>query len=97
MKTVYVLGAGFSVDAGAPTQAAIIREAFRLHRDFPSKYDEAKFSEFTDFIKVQLNVSEENFANVDLEDIFTPLDRCLGESSQFRGISLDKIESPRSN
>ena len=95
MKTVYVLGAGFSVEAGAPTQAAIIREAFSLYSQTPDLYDEARFSEFTNFLKSQLNVSEDDFAKVDLEDIFTPLDRCLADSSQFRGISLDKIMKVR--
>ncbi|MFK5948599.1 MAG: hypothetical protein QM500_07505 [Methylococcales bacterium] len=91
MKTVYILGAGFSVDAGAPTQAAIIREAFSLHNNNPHDFDCDRFNEFTSFIKEQLNVSEDSFADIDLEDIFTPLDRCLSESSQFRGIGLDKI------
>lgn len=95
MKTVYVLGAGFSIDAGAPSQAAIIREAFRLRSESPTHFDEGRFSEFTSFIKDQLNVSEDHFSSVDLEDIFTPLDRCLAESSQFRGISLDKIMEVR--
>ena len=90
MKTVYILGAGFSVEAGAPTQAAIIREAFRLRKKRHVDYNDTRFKEFIDFIKTQLNVSEENFSKVDLEDIFTPLDRCLSESSQFRGISLSK-------
>lgn len=95
MKTVYVLGAGFSIDAGAPAQNAIIREAFKLHRKCPDCYDATKFSEFTCFLKDQLNISEDKFDSVDLEDIFTPLDRCLSESSQFRGIGLDKIMKVR--
>lgn len=95
MKTVYILGAGFSVQAGAPTQAAIIREAFRLYRSDEQSFDNNRFSEFTSFIKDQLNVAESNFADIDLEDIFTPLDRCLSESSQFRGIGLDKIMKVR--
>lgn len=95
MKTVYILGAGFSVDAGAPTQAAIIREAFRLYNSDEQNFDADRFGEFTRFIKDQLNVTEDDFADIDLEDIFTPLDRCLSESSQFRGIGLDKIMKVR--
>lgn len=95
MKTVYILGAGFSVDAGAPTQAAIIPEAFRLHKSNPANFEKSKFEEFTHFIGQQLNISDDMFSNIDLEDIFTPLDRCLAESSQFRGISLDKIMKVR--
>ncbi|MHB1832346.1 MAG: hypothetical protein ACYCRH_08065 [Acidiferrobacteraceae bacterium] len=95
MKTVYILGAGFSVEAGAPTQAAIIREAFTLYRSDKENFCKARFDEFTSFIKDQLNVAESCFPDIALEDIFTPLDRCLNESSQFRGIGLDKIMKVR--
>lgn len=95
MKTVYILGAGFSVEAGAPTQSEIIQQAFRLKEAQPEKFDEEKFGEFTKFISDQLNTPEGNMSNVDLEDMFTPLDRCLSESSQFRGIGLDKIMQVR--
>ncbi|MCH5651203.1 hypothetical protein [Pseudomonas syringae] len=95
MKTVYILGAGFSVEAGAPTQAAIIREAFDLYKADQNNFDLEKFEEFTNFLRDQLNVSEDSFSSIELEDIFTPLDRCLAENSQFRGISLDKIMKVR--
>lgn len=95
MKTVYILGAGFSVEAGAPTQVAILREAFSLYEENPKKFDSTKFDEFTSFLREQLNVVDSDFSNIDLEDIFTPLDRCLAESSQFRGISLDQIMKVR--
>lgn len=91
MKTVYVIGAGFSVEAGAPTQAAILRETFKLYRERPDLFETQRFQEFTTFLTDQLNLADDDFSNIDLEDIFTPLDRCLTESSQFRGISLDKI------
>lgn len=95
MKTVYILGAGFSVDAGAPTQAAIMRNVFELHREDPDNFEKTKFEEFTSFLKNQLNINSDEFDSVDLEDIFTPLDRCLADGSQFRGISLDKIMKVR--
>ncbi|WP_223522843.1 hypothetical protein [Pseudomonas sp. BF-RE-24] len=95
MKTVYILGAGFSVEAGAPTQAAILREAFNLYKENPHNFEFTKFDEFTSFLREQLNVTDSGFSDIDLEDIFTPLDRCLAESSQYRGISLDKIMKVR--
>ncbi|MET3715840.1 hypothetical protein [Pseudomonas sp. PvP001] len=95
MKTVYVLGAGFSVEAGAPTQAAILEKAFKLFSQRPNDFDLEKFSIFENFLKVQLNIAGDQLSGVDLEDIFTPLDRCLTENSQFRGISLDKIMKVR--
>lgn len=95
MKTVYILGAGFSVEAGAPIQRSIISEAFRLRDADKANFDDKRFEEFTNFISEQLNVSEDKFSTVDLEDIFTPLDRCLSESAQFRGIGLGKIMQVR--
>jgi len=55
MKTVYILGAGFSVEAGAPTQAKILSKAFELHNNNHSIFDERKFSTFKRFLKNQLN------------------------------------------
>jgi len=95
MKTVYILGAGFSVEAGAPTQTQILPEAFSLYRHNPHNFEEDRYSIFINFLKKQLNFSEEEFNQVELEDIFTPLDRCLTDSSQFRGISLGKIMEVR--
>lgn len=95
MKTVYILGAGFSVEAGAPTQAKLMSEAFRLYRENSNNFDIEKFEVFEDFLLRQLNIPEEQIHEVELEDIFTPLDRCLSESSQFRGIGLDKIMEVR--
>lgn len=94
-KTVYIIGAGFSVEAGAPTQAKLMEETFRLFSDNSKKFDSSKFEVFKDFLLNQLNIKEDKFRDVDLEDIFTPLDRCLSESSQFRGIGLDQIMKVR--
>lgn len=95
MKTVYILGAGFSVEAGAPTQAKLTSEAFRLSSKNPDNFNLERFKDFKEFLLNQLNIAEDEFCNVELEDIFTPLDRCLSESSQFRGICLDKIMNVR--
>lgn len=95
MKTVYIVGAGFSVEAGAPTQDKLLSEAIRLHNENPKNYNLERFSIFKDFLINQLGHTENQLHEVELEDIFTPLDRCLTESSQFRGIGLDKIMEVR--
>jgi hypothetical protein len=94
-KTVYILGAGFSVEAGAPMQASILKKTFELHAEYPENFDQSKFNIFKNFLVHQLNIEESKFPDVELEDIFTPLDRCLSESSQFRGIGLDEIMKVR--
>lgn len=95
MKTVYILGAGFSVEAGAPTQAKLISEAFRLQAYRQENYDIRRFTVFSEFLTKQLNISEDRQGNVELEDIFTPLDRCLSENSQYRGISVGNLMEVR--
>jgi NAD-dependent SIR2 family protein deacetylase len=95
MKVVYILGAGFSVEAGAPTQENLLSEALRLYKEKPENYVSKQFSIFKDFLINQLGYSENNLKDVALEDIFTPLDRCLTENSQFRGIGLEKIMEVR--
>ena len=94
-KTVYILGAGFSREAGAPVQTHIIREALKLNAKDSSCFDEDKFRKFKQFIQEQLNIAEKDLDNTDLEDIFTPLDRCLSENAQFRGIDLGQIPAIR--
>jgi NAD-dependent SIR2 family protein deacetylase len=95
MKVVYILGAGFSVEAGAPVQAKLLPEAIRLFEENPQNYNEERFSIFKSFLINQLGYAEKSLKDVELEDIFTPLDRCLTENSQFRGIGLDKIMEVR--
>lgn len=95
MKTVYIIGAGFSVEAGAPTQASLLLEALRLFEENSNNYNPQRFETFKNFLIDQLGYSEDKLYQVELEDIFTPLDRCLTESSQFRGIGLDKIMAVR--
>lgn len=95
MKTVYILGAGFSVDAGAPTQQSIISKAFDLNKQDESNFDKDKFKIFRSFIVDQLNVEFDNAGKVDLEDIFTPLDRCINENSQYRGVSVKNLADVR--
>ncbi|MCA2016264.1 hypothetical protein LDJ79_09095 [Vibrio tritonius] len=96
MKTVYVLGAGFSAEAGAPTQKKIISEAFRLQAQSHDHFrDQRMFMLFKEFLTSQLNIHDNNHKYVDLEDVFTPLDRCLSENSQFRGISIKQLSDVR--
>lgn len=95
MKTVYVLGAGFSVEAGAPTQLNILPEAMRLFNENPAQFDEDSFLVFMNFLTEQLGYTKNSISSVELEDIFTPLDRCLTDNTQFRGISLTQIMDVR--
>lgn len=98
MKTVYILGAGFSMDAGAPSQAQIMTEALDILENRNDLGNEKSYKRFEAFKNLLINTmyfSEEQLCDVILEDIFTPLDRCLSENMQYRGIPVGDIMKVR--
>lgn len=95
MKTVFVLGAGFSVEAGAPMQENIMGEIFRIHSKNAQKYSENDFILFENLLTKQLFYKESQFEKIQLEDLFTPLDRCLADNINFRDLSLHEILKTR--
>ena len=76
-KTVYILGAGFSVEAQAPSQEKLVSEIFRIHTIRPCIFNDSKIDEFIKFLEKTLGIPERLQKTVPLEDIFTPLDRKL--------------------
>lgn len=85
-KTVYFLGAGFSKPAGGPVQNQIIETI--LSPDFKDKYTDNNhikkaLEKFTAFLRNDLHIKKKDYVNVELEDIFTPIDRCLADSKSF--------------
>ncbi len=88
-KTVYILGAGFSIPAGAPSQEAILKEIWKvrptgdvgLHRDKVRR-----------FLLDVLNVDGKK---VTLEDVYTPIDRCLADGIGLRGASVSDLQEVR--
>ncbi|CAI0962280.1 Uncharacterised protein [Serratia plymuthica] len=98
MKTVYILGAGFSMDAGAPSQAQIMKEALVILENKNNIVNEKayeRFQVFKDLLVNTMHFSEDQLCDVILEDIFTPLDRCLSENMQYRGIPVGDIMKVR--
>jgi NAD-dependent SIR2 family protein deacetylase len=93
-KTVYILGAGFSVDAGAPTQEKLIKMAFE-YKNKAESFNLEKFQLFEDFLKNRLCLDEKQFCDAVIEDMFTPLDSCLANNVQFRGMGISEIINVR--
>jgi NAD-dependent SIR2 family protein deacetylase len=86
-KTVYVLGAGFSIDAGAPSQAKIIENIYKLRDRLETKKNaKAKpwLKMMDTFLTEQLLVSDNQKSSYALEDIYTPIDKSLTEMVSFR-------------
>lgn len=94
-KTIYFLGAGFSKDAGGQVQTDISKT---LMCDAFKEYVELKrpgYGKFVDelhaFLYEELCVSTESFDHLALEDIFTPIDRCISNGLSFGRYSLMRL------
>lgn len=81
-KTVYILGAGFSAPAGGPDQARLLAGVLAL-RDSDAKVRDAKKA-LRDFLIDVMHVDPPNQPSVTLEDIYTPIDRCLADGLSLR-------------
>lgn len=95
-KTVYVLGAGFSKGLNAPLQSELIKQIFEIEESLISKASSKTiFSEyrndFKDFLENTLYISPEHFKDMELEDIYTPIDRCIIDNNSFRDLSKTKL------
>lgn len=77
-KSVFILGAGFSYAAGVPTQATLLLEVLEHDNTFDPIFERNK-EDIKNFI-------EDIFPNsktVDIEDVFTILDRGVNEKERF--------------
>jgi NAD-dependent SIR2 family protein deacetylase len=87
-KTVYILGAGFSRCAGAPSQERILREIFSLERrdgfDFYWGEFERHRSELETFVQEIFEpVNVDARGEISLEDLFTFIDKAILERADF--------------
>jgi hypothetical protein len=94
-KTVYILGAGFSMSAGAPSQEKIVEKIFEIHDRNPSEFEVNSINQFVDFLTVTLNIPLHLHTKVPLEDIFTPIDRALLDNTSFRNLNTYEIKKIR--
>lgn len=96
-KTVFVLGAGFSKNENAPLQSEIIKEIFKIKSrelvpDFRQIYTWYR-DDFKRFLSDTMFIDEAHFGSLRLEDIYTPIDRCIIDNLAFRNIApKDLIE-----
>jgi NAD-dependent SIR2 family protein deacetylase len=88
-KTVFILGAGFSFEAGAPTQNQLVKKIFEINRNNSSVKKELDF--FKKFLTDTLNIPEVFHDRVSLEDVFTPIDRCAFDNISFRNVDRKQL------
>lgn len=94
-KTVFILGAGFSVEANAPSQEKLVSKIFELHKCKPNIFKPNKINEFRRFLKRTLNIPESLQETIPLEDIFTPLDSCIANNISFKNLSVETLKKKR--
>ena len=94
-KIVYILGAGFSVEAQAPTQEQLVSEIFRIHNENSNIFTNLKIEDFKEFLSKTLGIPEELQSTIPLEDIFTPLDSCIINNMSFRDLSVNQLKEKR--
>jgi hypothetical protein len=93
-KTVYILGAGFSKPANAPIQSEIIKEILNLrneHFGAKDKIIKGYLDQFEKFLANELYIDRADFKNIALEDVFTPIDRCIIDGVSFRSFDNKKL------
>jgi hypothetical protein len=94
-KIVYVLGAGFSIPAGGPSQARILNEILDL--DESCLEVRRKKAALKTFITKDLGISLRDMHGVPLEDIYTPLDRCIADGISFKNRPPSNLVKLRSD
>jgi NAD-dependent SIR2 family protein deacetylase len=94
-KTVFILGAGFSVGAGAPSQENLVGKIFEINSTNPYVFEDGKVKFFQKFLERTMNIPVALQKQVPLEDIFTPLDRCLIDNMSFRDLNIHEIKETR--
>jgi hypothetical protein len=88
-KVVYILGAGFSKPAGAPNQAEILKEILALpHQSDRMKRPQAALRTF---LKNDLCIGSGQIDNAALEDIYTPIDRCIADGTSLKSKSASDL------
>jgi hypothetical protein len=92
-KVVYVLGAGFSIPAGAPTQAQILGDILALDTE-DLREREAKAG-LSSFLELDLRINQAEIGQAALEDIYTPSDRCITDGTSLKSKTVADLTKIR--
>lgn len=92
-KVVYVLGAGFSIPAGAPPQAQVLDDILKLD-DADARVGEAKRG-LISFLEEDLRINLAEIGQAALEDIYTPIDRCIADGTTLKSKTTEALSKIR--
>lgn len=88
-KTVYILGAGFSMPAGLPSQSKLLSKV--LESGTGGDEVARQLKTISTFIKDALLIEEKHIEDYALEDIYTPLDHYISENKPFQGYTVPEL------
>lgn len=93
-KTVFILGAGFSFDAGIPMQSELIENIlnYNLPRDLSPCRTRIK-----KFIQDIFGLDEDAAHHLALEDIYTPLHQAISRNDYLKSYSPSQLEEVENN
>jgi NAD-dependent SIR2 family protein deacetylase len=89
-KTVFILGAGFSVDAGIPMQGELLSNI--LAYDLTDDLAKCR-RRLLRFIKKTYCLNRKQAAKIDLEDIYTPIHQSISNNEYIKSYSPDNLKS----
>lgn len=81
-KTIYILGAGFSVPAGVPTQGALLGKVL----------DNDNANDLIDFIKHVFGLSAEHAGSLALEDVYTAIHKAASRNQVIKGYDSESLK-----
>ncbi len=87
-KTVYILGAGFSIEGEAPPQEKILEEICNLRENDVQSLNDYNLNKYwkdfeesreklNDFLQKLFSCDRDKVCNIELEDAFTILDKAI--------------------
>lgn len=90
-NTTFFLGAGFSNAIGAPVQSALLKEVLNYKGQNYNNPIQDYQQRLKAFLADAFFLSDKQMENFNLEDFYTPIDKCIAERSSFRGYSTEYI------
>ena len=92
-KIVYILGAGFSYSANIPTQGTLLQKILEYEVGFEAPEFSVAKETLEEFLSEIFPIPHK----VDIEDLFTILDRAANEKERFTSYKWDELNKLRNN
>jgi len=100
-KTVFILGAGFSVPSGVPDQSSLLHHAFEIEKSEPPKPStirtEIRRGSVHNFLNEVFGITYKDIPHFSLEDFYTPIHHCISNNIYLKNITTNRLKLVESN